>query len=1021
MIRILRKSPATSLTAAAALLAVGLVGSARAAPVVVFQADVNGNSGVANVGPVHSGWTAFTGTESGNPANWTHTQTIGGISIALQTNSITSGNTGYRNRSLPTAGPLSDVYQALIFAANNIDIKMSNLTIGQQYQFNVYCWDSGGGNTGDRHWNYSLAGNRTGGVDAGWVNQPASATFTPAANTGITSATKGIAMLSTTFTATGTSVNFFTVSGGVHAINGFELYTVTPVSTPPDAGISTVAVSPVTLPANGTTATVSVILKDNTSTPVAGKTVTLASSRGASDTISAASGTSDGSGLVTFTVSSATPGTSVFTATDTSDSVILTQTASVIFTGPPDAVASTVAAALSSVPANGSTTSTITVTLKDVNSNPIAGKTVTLASDRSASDTISAASGVSNASGVVTFTVKSATVGTANFSATDSTDGITVTAPASVNFTAIPPADTLLSTLSASPTTQVANGTSTATITVTLLDGTGNPVSGKTVTLASDRGATDTISAASGASTLAGVVTFTVKSSTAGAPVFTATDTTDSVVATATTSVAFTWPPLVANAGGDKSVAAGFPATLGGTPAASGGSGSYTYSWDPSSDLSNASAANPVASPSVTTVYTLTVTDTVTTLTATSPATVTFTVPNANLASVDFIQSGGTPCLGDTTLTGTTMKNAIGNLFTGQLGPWNSVNIGTYNNNSASSGFLHNGGGATTTVKLALGLATGLDSTTAGGWRCNPNEGATGGSNQLRFEEAYLYNGVITGDHYAWALTGLLPNSPYRLTFFGDIGNATGASHTANSVAATRDSEGDWNWTSVTSDANGKIIGAFTAPNPTLGLYGLQVEGTLPLPLTANAGTPKNVSPASPATLGGTPVATGGSGNYSYSWSPATDLDNALAANPLASPSATTTYVVTVTDTTTNATASASVLVTFVPGSAYDTWAALHAGGQSASEDFNHDGVPNGIAFFMGMDGLATNPGIVNGKVTWPHVGSVSAYEVQVSNDLINWVAADPASVDSVTDPAQVVFTLPTGASKQFCRITVTP
>ncbi|MCX6873714.1 MAG: Ig-like domain-containing protein [Verrucomicrobia bacterium] len=104
------------------------------------------------------------------------------------------------------------------------------------------------------------------------------------------------------------------------------------------------------------------------------------------------------------------------------------------------------------------------------------------------------------------------------------------------------PAAAGTSTVAASPTSQRADGVSTATITVTLLNATSNPVAGKNVTLASSRAAgTDTISAASGSSNAYGVVIFTVKSSTPGTPVFTATDVTDSNLAiTQTATVTFT-------------------------------------------------------------------------------------------------------------------------------------------------------------------------------------------------------------------------------------------------------------------------------------------------------------------------------------------------------------------------------------------------------------------------------------------------------------------------------------------------
>ena len=638
-----------------------------------------------------------------------------------------------------------------------------------------------------------------------------------------------------------------------------------------------------------------------------------------------------------------------------------------IFTGPPTAGNSTVTAAPSSVPANGSTTSTVTVTLKDVNSNPIAGKTVTLASDRGATDTISAASGASNASGVVTFTVKSSTMGTANFTAADTTDTVTITETVPVTFTVIPPADLVLSSVTATPSSVVANGSSLATITVTLKDVGGNPVSGKTVTMSSDRGATDTISAASGPSTLAGVVTFTVKSTTAGTPVFTATDTTDSVIVTQTATVTFTWPALVASAGTAKSAAPGYPATIGGSPTASGGNGVYTYLWSPTTGLNDATVANPIASPSETTLYTVTLTDSFGSTPVTSSVTVSFVTPNPNLISVDIVTGPGTgngtgPCVGDTTLTGTLtggQKNSVGNIYTGQLGPWNALNIGTYSNNSATTAFLKTGSGALTTVKLALGLDTGLDSTAAGGWRCNPNEATANTIYQLRDESAYLYNGVITGDHYAWALTGLTPNTAYNLTLFGDQGNATGASNVANTVAGARDSEGDWNWTAITSDATGKIVGTFTAPNPTLGIYGAQIEGPMPLSLTANAGPAKNVSSGSPATLGGSPAATGGSGTYSYSWSPTTGLNDPTLANPIASPIATTTYTLTVTDTTTSLTSTNSVVVTFVAAAAYNTWAhdnitAINpTADATATGDPDGDGVTNLTEFALHGDPLS--------------------------------------------------------------------
>ncbi|MEI8043020.1 MAG: invasin domain 3-containing protein, partial [Verrucomicrobiota bacterium] len=95
-----------------------------------------------------------------------------------------------------------------------------------------------------------------------------------------------------------------------------------------------------------------------------------------------------------------------------------------------------------------------------------------------------------------------------------------------------------ISTVAASPASVAADGATTSTLTVTLKDAAGNPVSGKTVTLASSRntgGATpDAISAASGSSSAGGVVTFTASSAVAGSAAFTATGDGTAITQTAT-------------------------------------------------------------------------------------------------------------------------------------------------------------------------------------------------------------------------------------------------------------------------------------------------------------------------------------------------------------------------------------------------------------------------------------------------------------------------------------------------------
>jgi hypothetical protein len=68
-------------------------------------------------------------------------------------------------------------------------------------------------------------------------------------------------------------------------------------------------------------------------------------------------------------------------------------------------------------------------------------------------------------------------------------------------------------------------------------------------------------------------------------------------------------PPLLVNAGTDKFIKRGEKVTLGGATPATGGSGTYTYSWTPTVGLNRTDIANPTASPDTTTRYQLTVSD----------------------------------------------------------------------------------------------------------------------------------------------------------------------------------------------------------------------------------------------------------------------------------------------------------------------------------------------------------------------------------------------------------------------------
>ncbi|MBI4325721.1 MAG: Ig-like domain-containing protein [Chloroflexi bacterium] len=208
-----------------------------------------------------------------------------------------------------------------------------------------------------------------------------------------------------------------------------------------NAGTSTVVASPTSLPANGVaTSTITVTLKDATSGPVSGKTVTLAKTAGpGTPVITTVSGTSGVNGQATFTVASTTTGNCVFTATDVTDgNVVITNTATVTFTvGPVSLGTSTVVASPAYVPADNTSVSTVTVTLRDATSNGVPNKTVSLSlTSGPGSPSITPVSGTAtDSNGVVAFTVSSITPGADVFTATDVDDGnLALTQTATVTF-----------------------------------------------------------------------------------------------------------------------------------------------------------------------------------------------------------------------------------------------------------------------------------------------------------------------------------------------------------------------------------------------------------------------------------------------------------------------------------------------------------------------------------------------------------------------------------------------------------
>ncbi|MCX6873496.1 MAG: Ig-like domain-containing protein [Verrucomicrobia bacterium] len=119
---------------------------------------------------------------------------------------------------------------------------------------------------------------------------------------------------------------------------------------------------------------------------------------------------------------------------------------------------------------------------------------------------------------------------------------------------------------------------------------------------------------------------------------------------------------------------------------------------------------------------------------------------------------------------------------------------------------------------------------------------------------------------------------------------------------------------------------------------------------------------------------------------------------------------------------------TFVgTGTIYGTWETANGASGSASADSNHNGVPNGVEFFMGGTAAspATLPALEDTAGTWTWTipydpGALATYKFQVSESLDSWTDVLPGDpgIAALTGPHRLRLTLPPGM--RFCRLVVT-
>jgi gliding motility-associated-like protein len=298
------------------------------------------------------------------------------------------------------------------------------------------------------------------------------------------------------------------------------------------------------------------------------------------------------------------------------------------------------------------------------------------------------------------------------------------------------------------------------------------------------------------------------------------------------------------DAGADQTICNGDSVQIG-TPAIAGN----TYSWSPSTGLSSSTAAQPMASPAVTTTYTLTVTNTTTGCNDTSSVTVTIGVGSlANAGPNQTSCTGGAVQIGTPAIAGHTYSwsPAIGLSSTTVAQPMANPPVTT----SYTLTVTNTASGCVSTDVVVVTIGT-LPIVSAGPDRV------------ICAEDSVTIGTIgIPGNTYSWSPASGLSSSTVAQP------SASPSVTTTYVLTATQASSGCQSTDSVTVTVN-------------------------PLPFT-HAGNDQSSCNGDSVMIG-----TAALPGNTYSWSPAIGLSSSTVAQPMAAPPVLTTYTLTVTNTTT--------------------------------------------------------------------------------------------------------------------------
>ena len=357
----------------------------------------------------------------------------------------------------------------------------------------------------------------------------------------------------------------------------------------------------------------------------------------------------------------------------------------------------------------------------------------------------------------------------------------------------------------------------------------------------------------------------------------------------------------IANAGFDANICMGDNTTL--NASASGGVGTYAYSWSPTTGLSNPNISNPVANPISATTYTVTVSDS-TGCTDMDSLTVTVNaLPTVTATGTVSICIGASTTLTATGASTYSWDNGAGTGSSVSVSPTSTT---TYTVTGTDGNGCTNTDQVTVTVNalptvvatgtatICIGASTTLTAAGASTYSWD-NGGGTGSSVSVSPTATTTY--TVTGtDGNGCTNTDQVTVTVNALPTVTASGTATICSGASTTLSATGASTYNWD--------NGGGAGSSVSVSPTAtttytvtGTDGNGCTGTDNVTVTVNsatadAGTDVDICIGLSTTLSA-------SGGMSYSWTPTTGLSDPNIANPVASPTVTTSYIVTVTDANT--------------------------------------------------------------------------------------------------------------------------